>query len=366
MSIRKKHIIHHYTIVEVMVAMGIFLVMMTIMMQFFTTAQQMWNISAKRNDMYADARVAMNLMTREIQCMLYRNEATDGTGIYPFWFEWTDIDLGLNASPPANMAEVRPQDIKNYFLDNNDLFEYGTSTPRNPYLTALNFIANTDLKPVDQGSDVCEIRYTFVPVYFEVADTDTPPYDISINSVKGGTLQRSCTTEYSATDTLTSATDYNFAVCHYRGLSPGAGSGSAADWDERVLNIWPNAAPATAPFRTVISGIYSLRFTCYTWNSSGAGALEALIPMSSAQRNPDNTTDPDPVYNLATGTPAPVAVRIDMKLLAPEDLKKLAFNIYMAASGPASGRAGARKQIRVLKQKMRTFSKVIYLGRREE
>ena len=84
MSINRKNIIRNYTIVEVMVAMGIFLIMMTIMMQFFTSAQKVWNASAKRNMIYADARVAMNLMTREIQCMLYDNDDTDGSDIYPF------------------------------------------------------------------------------------------------------------------------------------------------------------------------------------------------------------------------------------------------------------------------------------------
>ena len=67
MSIRKKHITWRYTLIEVMMAMGIFLIMMTIMMQFFTSAQEVWNNSSKRNMIYADARVAMNLMTREIQ-----------------------------------------------------------------------------------------------------------------------------------------------------------------------------------------------------------------------------------------------------------------------------------------------------------
>ena len=89
MLVRKKHIIRHYTIVEVMVAMGIFLVMMTIMMQFFTSAQKVWNLASKKNMMYADARVAMNLMTRELQSMLYDNEVDTGT--YPFWHEWQDI-----------------------------------------------------------------------------------------------------------------------------------------------------------------------------------------------------------------------------------------------------------------------------------
>lgn len=325
MSIREKHIIRYYTIVEVMVAMGIFLIMMTIMMQFFTSAQQMWNLSSKRNNTYADARVAMNLMTREIQCMLYRNEATDDTGIYPFWYEWTETNI--NVTIPAN--------IETYFENTN---EFPEKSDGSAYLTALNFIANTDIKSVEKGSDVCEIRYRFIPVYFNGGT--------AISNVEGGTLQRSCTAEYydnGGTDTLTpsgATDDYNFATNPY-------------DTAGRITTIWQDntTVPNPGPFRTVISGVYSLRFTCYRWTGTG---LAMLAVMNDA----GNDYDGNPIagYNLTTGTPAPVAVRIDMKLLAPEDLKKLAVAINESNT----------RQINALKQKMRTFSKVIYLGKRED
>jgi len=328
MSIRKKHMIRYYTIVEVMVAMGIFLVMMTIMMQFFTSAQKVWNAASKRNIMYADARVAMNLMTREIQSMLFDND-DDGTGIYPFWLEWTDISTD---------SKTRTSALKTYFTDNDDLFTHsGAPNAGDPYLTSLNFISTTDLKPVDEGSDVCEIRYRFVPVYFE-----STPY--SINNVKGGKLERSCTAEYYTSGTTTSANDYNFVAYPYVDSANPAG---------RVTSVWPSGAPTTAAtdFATVITGVYSLRFTCYKW-VDGTG-LAVIDPMSSAGKNPADVTITD--FNLVTGTPAPVAVRIDIKLMDSKDLKKLVVAINESNT----------KEIRVLKQKMRTFSKVIYLGKRE-
>jgi type II secretory pathway pseudopilin PulG len=349
MSIRKKHIVHHYTIVEVMVAMGIFLVMMTIMMQFFTSAQKVWNAASKRNMMYADARVAMNVMTREIQSMLYNNDEDDlPSSIYPFWLEWTDIDVNID----VGNGEVRPQRIRDYFINNNDLLKHSVAPNSNyPYLTALNFISTTDLKPVDQGSDVCEIRYRFIPVYFKDGD--------SISNVRGGKLQRSCVAEYydNSGATLTStgaAGDYNFVDWNYKGPLP------ASPDDERILKVWSNPAPAAGPFQTVIRGVYSLRFTCYFWNTT-SGALAVLEPMdrTSTGQNPAGDAIGPPstsplTYNLAMGTPVPVAIRIDMKLMNPKDLKKLAVAIN----------EDNNKQIKNLKQKMRTFSKVIYLGKR--
>ncbi|MFA6717189.1 MAG: hypothetical protein WCS27_17555, partial [Victivallaceae bacterium] len=129
MSIRETHMTRHYTIVEVMMAMGIFLVMMTIMMQFFTSAQEIWNNSSKRNMLYSDARVAMNLMTREIQSMLYRNDETDGTGIYPFWYEWREITGTIedydNNLDSGRTTENMPAAIRTYFETNDELPENG-------------------------------------------------------------------------------------------------------------------------------------------------------------------------------------------------------------------------------------------------
>ncbi len=357
MSIRKKHIIRHYTIVEVMVAMGIFLIMMTIMMQFFNSAQKVWNLASKKNMMYADARVAMNLMTRELQSMLFKNTDTDGSDIYPFWYEWTETDVDLTGT------ESITTELEDHWVDNKDLSEKVVgASPKDAYLTSLNFIATTDIKAVDAGSDVCEIRYKFIPIYFETASPT------SANDVKGGKLVRSCTAEYYDATTLTNVfksttTPYNFSTYYYRGdVTTVAAIPLGTSYRERVATIWRDATDDldVAPFQTVITGVYSLRFTCYFWNET-SNALETLEPMNRTapgkSTNNSNITIANgfPIaYDLATGTPAPVAIRIDMKLMDPKDLKKLAYYIH----------EGNTKQIKVLKQTMRTFSKVIYLGKR--
>ena len=339
MSIVKKHFIRYYTIIEVMVAMSIFVIMMTIMMQFFNSAQKVWNASSKRNMMYADARVAMNVMSREIQSMLYDNEVDTGT--YPFWHQWMDIDdyyLG---------GVKRPVALKAYFLDNKDLPEQvGGTNDKNPYLTALNFIATTDLKGIDEGSDICEIRYKFIPVYYETASPT------SVNDVKGGKLVRSCMEEYTSSNPLVSNTRYDFASYPYKSFNDPTARVDL--FNTGTFNAVNNN------FATIITGVYSLRFSCYTW---GTGLL-LLNPMSYGGRDPNDTLTSSYGYNLVTGTPAPVAIRIDMKLMDPKDLKKLAYNIYAAVNGSSSEKKDAKKQIKILKQKLRTFSKVIYLGKR--
>jgi hypothetical protein len=294
--------------------------MMTIMMQFFTSAQKMWNASAKRNMIYADARVAMNLMTREIQCMLYDNDEIGD--IYPFWFEWTEITTA--------------DSIKEDYKDNNEfpLKSDGTT----PYLTALNFIATTDLKPIDKGSDICEIKYKFTPISFSVASPK------STADVTGGKLERSCTSEYDSEGNPTASNIYNFQAVTYEGNNLPAG---------RVNTIWEDIS--SAGYDTVIDGVYSLKFSCYKWDSG----LKLHEPMNNSGKDKDNNDSYSTYgYGTGTGTPCPVAVRIDMKLMDPKDLKLLALNIYRAENGDKE----AAKQVKTLKQKIRTFSKVIYLG----
>ncbi|MDD5728560.1 MAG: hypothetical protein PHV59_08360 [Victivallales bacterium] len=341
MSGNRKKFTRYYTIVEVMVAMGIFLIMMTIMMQFFSSAQTVWNTSAQRNILYADARVAMNLMTREIQSIMYYNDGLDTTGsIYPFWFEWTEV----------NSDGHDRSDLTDYLKE--ELFTKPTAGT--PYLTALNFIANTDLKPCDKGSDICEIRYKFVPVYY------SSPQKTS--DIHGGQLRRSCTAEYDADGNVTSDTLYNFESNPYDISNP-----------DRIVDIWNDTVPSSDSFHTVIDGVYSLTFTCYHWSTSSSN----FIPLAAMEK--DNGYDADgntidgshPLssifYDRITGTPCPLAVRIDMKLMPPEDLKRLALNIYISQHGSTSRiKAEANKQIPILKQKIRTFSKVIFLGKRED
>ncbi|MDD3117666.1 MAG: prepilin-type N-terminal cleavage/methylation domain-containing protein [Victivallales bacterium] len=71
----KKKIIHGFTLLELIVAMGIFSVLMLMLMQFFSSAQQIWTSSEKRNTVYADARIAMDLMSSVLQTTFYRPDA---------------------------------------------------------------------------------------------------------------------------------------------------------------------------------------------------------------------------------------------------------------------------------------------------
>lgn len=62
---------HRFTLVEVMVAMGLFTIIMLIMLQFFSGAQRVWTDVERKNETYGDARIAMDMMATMLQSAYY-------------------------------------------------------------------------------------------------------------------------------------------------------------------------------------------------------------------------------------------------------------------------------------------------------
>jgi type II secretory pathway pseudopilin PulG len=147
---RKNIIMRSFTLIEVLAAMAVFMILVSVMMQFFTTARNLWLTSSRRTDLYANARIALDMMARDLQCALYNND-NSAQGIYPFWFR------EYNQNSGGNVDE-------------------------------LNFITSTDLKSIDANSNICEVRYTYV----KTEGTDVTDDTASTNDIPVGWLVRSC------------------------------------------------------------------------------------------------------------------------------------------------------------------------------
>lgn len=52
-----------FTLVEMMVAMGVFLILLTMLLNFFSGTRQVWRSLKGRNDVFEKGRIAMDLMT---------------------------------------------------------------------------------------------------------------------------------------------------------------------------------------------------------------------------------------------------------------------------------------------------------------
>jgi type II secretory pathway pseudopilin PulG len=71
MKNKQKLRLYNYTLVELLAAMVVFTLIMLALMGFFSTAQKIWTQSNNKVIMFEDARVAMNLMTRDLQSSFY-------------------------------------------------------------------------------------------------------------------------------------------------------------------------------------------------------------------------------------------------------------------------------------------------------
>lgn len=60
-----------FTLVELLVSMGILVVILGFILQFFVSSQKVWSSMSQRNRTYSDARVAMDIMTTMLQNTFY-------------------------------------------------------------------------------------------------------------------------------------------------------------------------------------------------------------------------------------------------------------------------------------------------------
>lgn len=71
---RKKMKISRFTLVELLVAMGVFSVLLLVSMQIFSSSRRLWLNSERQNRAYADVRTAMEFITSRIQTQAYSDE----------------------------------------------------------------------------------------------------------------------------------------------------------------------------------------------------------------------------------------------------------------------------------------------------
>lgn len=350
---------YFYTLVELLMAMAIFAIISVIMMRFFSSAQQIWSKASQKNVLYADARIALDIMTAELQGALYDNkigvaaDPNNAPGIYPFWFEYKSLaDNTFFSNPP-------------YVYDAGDLVQQATYNKK--YVTQLNFISATTFKPNANASNICEIKYIHLPVRLDNKTDDYPtglwnilpgPYPM-----KGGTLIRA------GTGNLKSSGVSNFDSgnlnCYYNFLLLPHDPAVAPNRVNDIFNI-----ASSESYVQVIDGIVDMKITCYTlvWNGAGydlrsynpmkysGGALTVVTHLID-----DTLTDEDLTTNIGTiisGTPFPVAVKIDLYMLAERDMHE--WLAALNSNWPDLVRVPAANKIK--NERMRCFSKTIYLS----
>ncbi len=291
-----------FTLLELILAMGILTVIMVIMLSFFSAAQKAWMASSANSEIYENARVAMDLMTRDLQAALYNDDNSD-KGIYPFWHE----------------SDSR-----------------------------INFISATSIGDSADGANIIrEIKYARsdgTTMTLNGLNTGTT------NLIKGGWLVRSVTgvskRDSSDPNTETNALNkYNFDL-----FPRGGPSGGDPNRVYKVFRAFPDAGgtqiQSSNDFNYVVSCVVSLNFTCYS---------DRVQDMVSAG-----------IYTLSSSSTAeatyfPYAIGIELVLLDRNSWTK-----WIAMGGnvpdPDGSDSATAKAFREAHQK--TFTTIIYLGSR--
>ncbi len=64
---------HYFTMIELLVAMGVLALLMLMLVQFFGGAQTVWTQTATNTRVYENARVALELIQRDLECAIASN-----------------------------------------------------------------------------------------------------------------------------------------------------------------------------------------------------------------------------------------------------------------------------------------------------
>jgi hypothetical protein len=325
--LKKNKMFRMFSLVELMVSMFIFLLMMGVMMRYFTAANQIWRSTAKKNEIYSNARIAMDLMARDLQGMMYNNDRETPKGIYPFWHTTAGLPVGPVSDPiHGNLGEC------------------------------ISFISYSPISPlkilgVSAISNICEVRYSVVaqgdnePV--SLGSTDTIPEFWLIRSTVGDN-DNSTPNKYNFDEFPRAQLNGTTLACEMQDYS-----------GNRMRNIFVRTSTASesscGDWQKVIPHVVELEFKCYGYdNDSLSSTYGKLIEIPSQDGTETNIALT--YYIKDRGSYYPDRIKIIMSII-----DKTTYYKYVKVYN-SDGQTAADK---VIDDNKITFSRTVYLGNRE-
>ena len=217
-----------FSLLEMTLALGVFLILMTVMLRFYSSAFSMTSKVSRKNMVFENARIAMDIITRDLQSIYYRNE------VIPFWHWKPD-------SKPAPWKEYR-----------NELLAF---------ISATSLLPNKDCK-----SNLCEVKYQLY-------------YSTNKKNSYNGWLRRSVTG-----DRLTSAPDiihvkWNFYYNHNVGYKTDISSKSSSAFTANSSSV--------ENYQKVIPYVTELSFICYDRDGNSIEADKNINEAEDAGKTTD-------------------------------------------------------------------------------
>ena len=122
-----------FTLVELIIALTVFVILIAIVMQIFKATQTSWNIADSERNIFENARIALDVIGKDIQCAYY------GDGTAPFWHHEGDDSWGEYKNDLLAFVSVTPFPAEPY---SSDLFElkYQLYYTNNPHADSAGWI----------------------------------------------------------------------------------------------------------------------------------------------------------------------------------------------------------------------------------
>lgn len=202
-----------FTLIELIVSMAVFAILMLIIMSFFDSAQRVWTESYNKSTAYENARIAFDLIERDLQCIYYEHDKT------PFWHK-----------------EATPSLVSSWTLYRNEL---------------LAFVSETPIPP----NELCESNLFEVKYQLYSATSHTDPFD--------GWIMRSATGD--KTDAGAVNSKWNFNDNFNVGLN-GTSDAFTGNADSSDPSSISNASNYDYEKMKIIPYVTDLSFVCYKRN----------------------------------------------------------------------------------------------------
>lgn len=204
----------YFSLIELITAMVVFTLIMAVMMGLFRSAQQSWTRSNERTTIFENANLAMDLISRDLQCAVYDAGDAGAQPVFPFWHVQP-------VTPTLNTREM------------------------------LAFVSLTPTMPNDEcTSRLCEIKYKL----YYTTDNTGPNL---------GWLMRSVTGNRGAggveNDKYTFQSNFEVETTE---------NGDDDDLDGKTYAAFTIDYTASADFRKVIPYVTHLSFVCFDKNQA--------------------------------------------------------------------------------------------------
>ncbi len=257
-----------FTLIELIAAMGVFSIIMLVLLSFFSSAQNIWNLSRQKTTMYENARIALDLISRDLQCMYYEQ------GKVPFYHH-PGTAANYDSSPGNNDNDTE----------------------------ALYFISATNCLPgYDNNTRLCEIAYKFYNI-------DLPVAPAVPTTSRAGWLVRSVTGDQQGTNTK----------WNYYGKPEESPPNGKIYHASDSSYAFTNDESSRDVFSTVIPYVVDLKFICL--KRDGTTMIET--------RDANGIMDPvDPPNTETIKKMIPYSIMIELTLLDRESWMKWAATSY--------------------------------------